>query len=346
MILAVGTYTRTSHGATGIYTISLSPASGRAEILSVTAGIENPSWQMRHPDLPVLYSVVETADEGGGAVVALSIGADGALTEIARHPTMGADPCHLSVAGNLLFASNYGGGSLAALALDAAGHPREVAGITMHSGNSVDPVRQKSPHVHSSTLHANHGTLLVCDLGLDKVYRYPVVSGGVDVNGRKTMKMRPGAGPRMVALAPDGRYAFVINELDNTIVTFDLEATDRPVELDTVSTLPSDFDDASYCAHLALSRDGQFLYASNRGHDSIATFGIGPDGTLEARGHVSSGGHHPRFFCLTPEEDFMLVANRDSNNIVVMARDPVSGALEPTGAEVSIPAPVCLTPLA
>lgn len=343
MQLVIGTYTR-GFASEGIYRLDVGADGGEAT-LSLAAKLENPSWQVRHPRLPVLYSVVETRGEEneGGAIVAFRVNDDGALSMVARVPSMGGDPCHLSVAGDFLLASNYDAGNLAVWRLDDNGVPVSLENLVQHNGSSVDPVRQKSPHVHSTCVHAESGTALVCDLGVDRVYRYALSEQGIDVLSRKTISMRPGAGPRLGCSDPSARYFYVINELDNTIVSFDLAVGERAVELATTSTLPDDCDEASYCAHLTMTGDGRHLYASNRGHDSIAVFEVLDNGELGLLQTVSSGGQHPRFFMLMPGEEYLWVANRDSDNIVVMARDPESGKLTATGTEISVPAPVCLT---
>jgi 6-phosphogluconolactonase len=141
---------------------------------------------------------------------------------------------------------------------------------------------------------------------------------------------------------PAGRYGYLINELDNTIVSFRREGSTDLEEVATFSTLPDDFAGTSYCAHVQVSADGRYLYASNRGHDSIAVFEVAGDGGLRLVQLQPSGGGHPRHFALSPDESRLLVANRDAGNIVVFDRDPDSGRLAETGREIAVPAPVCI----
>ncbi|MDZ7685985.1 MAG: lactonase family protein [Gammaproteobacteria bacterium] len=342
MRLLIGTYTR-GFEAEGLYTAEAGADGTGFRVLAVAREIDNPSWQITHPSLPLSYSVSEIGDEGAGGISAFSIGGDGRLDQVCSVSSMGEDPCHLALAGDRLFASNYSGGNLATWSLDAAGQPADLDNLIQHNGSSVDPMRQKGPHVHSATLHAPSDSMFVCDLGVDRIFRYRIAGGSLDVASRQTIQLRPGAGPRMMCVEPNGRYAFVINELDNTIVSFDLEAGPRAVELATVGTVPADYVDASYCAHIAVSGDGRFLYASNRGHDSIAVFALGDNGNLVPVQHVASGGEHPRFFALTPDERFLWAANRDSDNLVVFQRDRASGRLTPTGTVIDMPAPACVT---
>ncbi len=343
MQFAVGTYTR-GFDAEGIYLLEAEPDGSNVRI-RLAAEVENPSWLVRHPSRPMLYATIETADNGSGGVAVVELDESGSMTVRDEFSSMGADPCHLLIAVDRLIASNYSGGSVAAWPLDDAGSPQPMESMVQHNGSSVDPVRQTAAHVHSSAFHSKSQTVFVCDLGVDKVYRYGFSEAGIDIMSRKTVPLRPGAGPRMMAIDPEDRFGFVINELDNTIVSFDLDAGPRPVELHTCSTLPDDFTDASYCAHIAMSRDGEHLYASNRGHDSIAVFSVKGEGKLELIQHVSSGGEHPRFFTLTPDETHLWCANRDSDNIVVFARDGSSGLLTETGTVIDLPAPVSLVAL-
>ena len=146
----------------------------------------------------------------------------------------------------------------------------------------------------------------------------------------------------MMCFDSSGQFAWVINELDNTIVAFAHDGAGGLVELQTQDALPAGFTDASYCSHLVLSDDGRFLYGSNRGHDSIVVFAVESEGRLSLVQHEATRGMHPRHFALTPDGNFMLVANRDSNNIVVFERNADTGRLAATGAILEVPAPVCV----
>lgn len=341
MRFTVGTYTR-GYGATGLYLLEAN-ADGGSAVCSPEVELDNPSWVTAHPRLPLLYSVVETADDGAGGIAVIDISDPHSMSVLTRFSSMGADPCHLVIARDMLIASNYSGGSLAAWRLDKGGAPLGLETLIQHSGSSVDPMRQRGPHVHSATYHEQSDSVFVCDLGVDRLFRYDV-GRGVDVMSRKTARLKPGAGPRMMCIDPDGAFGYVINELDNTIVSFDLLSGDRPIELSTVSTLSAANPEPNYCAHVAMSDDGRFLYASNRGQDSIVVFAIGDSGALALLQHIDCGGVHPRFFLLF--EDYLWVANRDSDCIAIFSRDHDTGLLEATGARIEVPAPVCILPLA
>lgn len=345
MLMLIGTYTRNTESA-GIYCFAVSDDVKSFMPGKINEGVDNPSWLVAHPRLPVVYAVNEVRDmDGGGAISAFYRDGNGQLTLIGRKPSMGGDPCHLAIApdGRTLFVANYGGGNLASLPLGAGGELGDFESLVQHGGKGVDPMRQQGPHVHSITLDADAQFAYVCDLGLDQVVCYPLAShGAILADQRKTTRLKPGAGPRMLCFDSACHFAFVINELDNTLVSFERNASGQLVELSTVSALPEGYTDASYCAHILVSGDDRFVYASNRGHDSIAVFEKEGDGRLNLAQHQSTLGRHPRHFTFSPDQRYLLVANRDSNNIVVMERNADSGRLAPTGRSIAVPAPVSI----
>lgn len=341
MQMLVGTYTRNT-GSEGVYAWRVEPGWTRFTATAVNREIDNPSWIVRHPRLDVVYSVNEVK---AGAISAFACDEEGRLTLLNRVASRGADPCHLALhpAGTALFVSNYSSGNLAGFALGDGGELGEMRSLVQHSGRGVDPLRQSGAHAHSMVLDPGGEFAWACDLGLDQVVRYAIgESGEIDATSAVVTAVRPGAGPRLLCFDSTGRFVYVINELDNTLVAAERNADGHFVELEVCSTLPDDFGDTSYCAHIAMSRDGRFLYASNRGHDSIAVFRVTEDGVPALVQWQSTLGRHPRHFSLTPDESHLLVANRDSDNIVVMARNRESGELTPTGTVLGVPAPVCV----
>jgi 6-phosphogluconolactonase len=346
MLMLVGTYTRGTDSL-GIYgfEVDTSPLSFNA--IAVNEGIDNPSYVMKHPDLPVIFSVNEVRDFGGegGAISAFSLSEDGKLTLINQVPSLGSDPCHLELAqeGRLLLVSNYTSGTLASIPLGDTGELGSFNNFIQHTGHSVDPMRQKSAHVHSIRAGPNDKYIYVADLGLDQILRYSLDSTGhVNASERSMTRMRPGAGPRHFCFDADFEHCYVINELDNTIVSFAVNNDGVFVELAIVSALPAGYQDASYCGEIQLSDDGRFLYGSNRGHDSMVVFEVLGNGTLQWVQHIESGGMHPRHFKITPDGSHLIVANRDSSNLVVFERDTFTGKLSRAGIELIVPAPVCI----
>lgn len=347
MLMFVGTYTRNT-GSEGIYAFEVDEGVRQVRELSINSGIDNPSWILVNSSRHCLFAANEIHDyQGGntGAVSSFIYDDQGRLSLVSRQSSMGADPCHLAPdpEGSYLLVSNYSGGNLASFPVNETGSLGEFNSFVQHAGRSVDPMRQKKPHVHSVTLDHRGEMAYVADLGTDEVVVYPVDKHGqVRTEARKSTRVKPGAGPRHFCFDADDRYGYLINELDNTIVSFERDASGRLIELQTVSTLPDDFTDASYCADIHLSPDGRYLYASNRGHDSIAVYRLDPDGVMVLIQHQHTGGAHPRNFCLTPDGTRLFAANRDSDNIVVFARDEETGLLSETGTSIHVPAPSCV----
>lgn len=332
-MMLIGTYTRGTDSQ-GIYRVA---ADGSVALAAET---DNPSFLASHPSLPVIYSVNESGDfqQGGGAVSAFRITSDRRLAAINQVASLGADPCHLFVdpAGRFLVVANYNGGSFTVLELGDNGRLGGVVSHVQHTGRSVNPVRQTAAHVHSTRLLDNH--LVVADLGIDCLMVYPVdESGYVDEATGKRISARPGAGPRHTAISADRRCVYLINELDSTVSRFRVTDGLLSVVGDPVATLPIESARASITAEVAATRDGKWLIASNRGHDSLTCFRVA-DEALDRVCNVSSGGGHPRHFAVVGDE--VIVANRDSDQLVWFSLNRHSGALEATGRRVSVPTPV------
>jgi 6-phosphogluconolactonase len=217
--------------------------------------------------------------------------------------------------------------------------------VKQHEGSSIKE-QQKGPHAHCIILDASERYALAADLGIDKVmiYRFDPLTGKLTPGKQASAELQAGAGPRHLTLHPNGKYLYVINELDSTLTTLKYNAaTGTLSQIDTVSTLPSDFSGVSYCADVHVSPSGKFLYGSNRGHNSIVVFQIDPrTGKLTQLEHVSTEGKWPRNFTIDPTGRFLLVANQHTDNVVTVAIDPQTGRLKPTGQITEIPIPVCL----
>jgi 6-phosphogluconolactonase len=222
----------------------------------------------------------------------------------------------------------------------------EPTGVVQHEGSSVNAARQKGPHAHSVNLSPDDRFVFVADLGIDKImiYRLDGQGGAITPNDPPFAQLKPGAGPRHFAFHPGGKYAYVINELDCTITAFAYEAASGALkEIQTVPTLPGGFTGSSTCAEIRVHPSGQFLYGSNRGHDSVAVYRVDPArGTLTLVEHETAGIKTPRNFNLDPTGRFCLVANQDGNSIVVFRVDPETGSLEPTGHQIAVSKPVCI----
>jgi 6-phosphogluconolactonase len=349
-LVYVGTYTGAK--SKGIYLFALDPHTGALTPRGLAAETVSPSFLALHPRGRFLYAANEVgsfAGKPGGAVSAFAIdAASGKLALLNQQSSGGGGPCHLVVdrAGRNVLVANYGGGSVAVLPVGKDGALGALSATMQHAGSSVNPQRQKEPHAHSINLDPANRFALAADLGLDKVliYRFDPRKGTLQPNDPPFASLKPGAGPRHFAFHPKGRYAYVINELDSTITAFAYDKKRGVLDrLQSVSTLPTGFAQASYTAEVQVHPSGKFLYGSNRGHDSIAVFAIdSKTGKLRPVEQEPTQGKTPRNFGIDPSGSFLLAANQNSDTIVVFRIDPQSGALAPTGQTVETPVPVCV----
>ncbi len=344
----VGTYT--SGGSEGIYLCKLDLATGGLERVGVTPGVVDPSYLLLDAKGQHLYAVnelVEFEGQPSGAVSAFSIHPQSrALTFINQRASRGGAPCHLELDAQnaFLLVSNYVGGNVAVLPLQTGGGLGTAVDLEQHEGSGPHP-NQSSPHAHQARLDAANRHVLVSDLGTDKimVYRFDAAQGALTPAPTPFFATAPGAGPRHLTFHPNGRVVFSINELNSTVtaLAYDPELGTLK-EFQTLSTLPEGFTGQSYCADIHVSADGRFLYGSNRGHDSLVVFAIGPDGALTLVEHATGGIHWPRNFALDPTGAFLLVANQRGNDILALRRDERTGRLTPVGQPLQIPSPTCL----
>ena len=346
----VGTYT--GKDSKGIYRFDFDLASGKLSNRELAAETVNPSFLAIHPSRGFLYAVNEVADFGGkkaGAVTAFALDPkSGKLTRLNQRSSGGAAPCHLVVdnAGKHVLAANYGGGSAIVLSLMADGRLLDMAAFEQHQGSGTDPKRQEGPHAHSINLDKSNRHAVVADLGLDKVfiYRYDETQGTLIPRSPAAVSLPPGSGPRHFAFHPNGRNAYVINELASTVTAFDYDAdrgTLKPLE--TLSTLPPGSKPNNSTAEVQVHPSGRFLYGSNRGFNSIAVFAIDPQtGRLRPVGQQGHRIKTPRNFGIDPTGQYLIVANQDGNNLVVFRIDPGTGELKPTGIVAEVPTPVCI----
>lgn len=349
----IGTYT--DGDSEGIYVYRLNVTSGALKFESKATGVESPSFLALHPEHRYLYAVNAVREVDGvpsGCVSAFRINPDtGALTFLNRQLSGGPGPCHLSVdlTGRYVLAANYAGGSVAMLPIQSDGSLGEATDFVQHAGSSINPVRQEGPHAHSINIDAGNRYAFAPDLGTDKImiYELDLAQGRLKPNSQPWVQVHAGAGPRHFDFHPNGRWAYAINELDSTMTAFNYERSEGVLtEMESVPTLPDDFDGTNHCADLHVSPSGKFVYGSNRGHDSIVIFAIDEHtGQLALVGHASTQGEIPRNFAIDPTGTLLLAANQMSNTIVTFWIDPQTGELIPTGQMVEVPSPVCLKPI-
>lgn len=313
-------------------------------------GIENPSFLVPHPGGGHLFSVSETGGGGGGdhgAVHALRVVREGDAVELVavnHRSTAGDHPCHLAIdtAGRWLAVSNYGTGDVALFPIQPDGGLGEMASMVRHSGTGPRADRQEGPHAHSAVFTPDGGSLIVADLGIDRLVVYGLVADGSLVL-HEEVEAVPGSGPRHISFHPDGTHVFVANELDNTLALYRWDERARRLgRLQTAGTLPPGAA-ASMAADVHVSRSGDLVFVSNRGHDSLAVFAFDPAAGLERIAVRSSGGRGPRGFGLVPGGRHALVANQHSDEIVLL---PLGGGGMDIGEPVArapLARPSCVT---
>jgi 6-phosphogluconolactonase len=349
----VGTYTGGSGKvrSQGIYLMELDARTGTLGKPRLAAASPDPSFLAIHPSRQYLYAVNENGIKGlrGGGVSAFAIDAgQGTLSPINQESSVGDGPCHMVVdrQGKNVLVANYGSGSVACLPIEPNGALLPASSFIQHRGQVADPRRQGGPHGHSINLDAANRFAVAADLGLDKVfvYRFDPEHGKLNPNEPAFAKVAPRSGPRHFAFHPGGRFGYVINEIANTVTAFAYDADAGILtEIQTISTLPEGFKGRTNTAEVQVHPSGKFLYGSNRGHDSIASFAIDPtSGKLTSLGFEPTQGKNPRNFAIDPTGSFLFAENGQSDSIVVFKVDPQTGVLKPTGQTVTIGNPVCI----
>lgn len=345
----IGTYTGPK--SKGIYAARMDLSSGKLTPLGLAAETRNPAFLEVDAAHRRLYAANEIGNFEGqhaGAVSAFSIETNPAtLTLLNQVSSAGGGPCHLAITpdGKDIFVANYGGGSVAMLPVKADGTLGKASAFIQHEGKSAHP-RQEKPHAHCCALDAVHHRLFVCDLGLDKVmiYDYDSTNGTLTANTPPFFTTLPGEGPRHLAFHPSDRFAYLVSELDSTVTALAYDARRGALRaFQTERLVPKEFTNENTAAEVAVHPSGNYLYASNRGHNSIAIFRIDRmSGKLTFVDRQPTGGKTPRHFAIDPTGRFLLAANQDSGNVVEFAINANTGRLTPTGNTLEVSAPVCL----
>ena len=353
-LVYVGTYTGAK--SKGIYRFKLQteneadPANIPLRPFGLAAETPNPTFLAIDPARHLLFAANEIDTFEGkpsGAISSFAIDpATGKLTLINQRPSSGGGPCHLllDATGRNILVANYGGGSVSVIRVAPDGRLGETTAFIQNHGKSLDPARQEGPHAHCVTLDAANRFVFVCDLGLDRVliYRFDADHGTLTPAEPAYAAIKPGSGPRHLAFRPDGRFAYVFNELNSTITTFAYApATGRLTEVATISSLPPGYTGKNSGAEIAVHPGGKFLYASNRGRNSIALLAIDPDkGTLGFVADYDTGGKIPRHFAFDPSATHLVIGNQNSDTILV-TRIAADGRLQPSAIHTAVPSPVC-----
>ncbi|WP_438350377.1 lactonase family protein [Paenibacillus sp. FA6] len=350
LFVFVGSYAKSADS--GIYVYSFDEGTGKLTLVDEVAGLENPTFLNVDINRDKLYAISETKSAEGtkiGEVVEFAVDpTSGGLKLINRMNSVQSTTCHIQrdSEGKYLTVTSYHGGMIGLLSLKEDGSLGELLDVAQHVGKGVLPERQDRPHPHSSFFSPDGRFLFVQDLGLDLIQAYSINEDKQQLIKQGIVNLQPAAGPRHLTFHPNGAYAFVINEIDSTITSFNYDAENgRLSEQETVPTLPVDFVGDNGCAEILISQDGKFVYGSNRGHDSMVVYAFDEvTGKLTLVEHVSVEGAHPRHFEFTPKGDYLIVANRDTDNLTVFRVNQESGRLQYTGESVTVSKPVCVKP--
>ena len=346
----IGTYT--GGESEGIYHFVWNSDSGTAGDVRLALKADNPSFLALRPDGKNLYAVLETGEWNGvsnsGGMLAASRGEDGSLKLLNSSPTYGAAPCHLEVdpTGKYVFYANYTGGSIGCFSIESSGKLGELSGFVQYNGSSINRRRQEASHAHSIHLSPDGRFVLSADLGMDclHVHQFDATNGILNPHGTGQANVRPGGGPRHFAFHSNGKTVFVLNELTSRVTTMKFNPRNARLQVvDEDSTLPEDSSVSNSTAEIVVHPNGTFVYASNRGHDSIAAFRFDEGSNSLSRLSVhKTGGKTPRNFAIDPSGRWLLAASQNSGFITIFSLDSDSGKLEDTGRRIAVPTPVCV----
>ena len=341
----VGTYTNKTESK-GIYAYDFDSAIGKLTLKGIAAETPNPSWVGIHPNGKFAYAANESGKKS--TITAFAVDAkSGKLTQLNQLSALGADPCHLSFdnTGKYLFAANYSSGNVVVSPILPDGKLGEHTANVRDAG-TVGPNkgRQEGPHAHWVQPSPDNRFVFVADLGLDEIlsYRFDAAKGTLTPNDPPLTKLAPGAGPRHAAFSPNGKFFYVVSELNSSVTAFAYDSAKGTLnQLQAVPTLPKEFHGRNDDAEIQVSE--KWVFASNRGHDSVAVFSIdSQSGRLKPAGDFSTGGKEPRHFAIDPTGQYLLAENQNSNTIVVFRIDPNTGALTQVSKTENISSPVCL----
>jgi 6-phosphogluconolactonase len=343
--LFIGTYT--SGKSKGIYVYRFYTKTGSGKEIS-TIKCSNPSYICVSPDGKHLYATSE--GDGSGAVGAYAFEpTTGQLALLNTQSSLGSGTCYVAEdkTSKWVFVANYSSGSITALPVNTDGSLAPAAQFIQQYGSGINKQRQESSHAHSTIFSPDEKYLLEANLGTDQEHIYsfnPAQNLPLTAAPDSVISLEPGTGPRHIVFHPKKPFVYIIGELTGTVDAYNYDSyTGKLTHLQRIRTTPENFTGFAGSADIHIRGDGKFLYASNRGEsNTLAVFEIGNDGKLSTIQFIDVKGKHPRNFVIDPSDRFLLVANRDTDNVVVFSIDPMNGTLKATGNELSIPNPVCL----
>lgn len=337
----VGTYTKGD--SKGVYTFTLDIDEKKIQDVKLAATLENPTYVTVSQDNRFLYSVIKEGETGGVAAYEID-SQTGDLKALNSMVSDGASPCHVSVnkANTQVVTANYHKGTIELNSINSeSGRIESIQSVVAHEGSGPHE-RQEKPHTHFSGFTPDEKYVVAVDLGIDQLITYEIQEEGLKEVTRLSVK--PGSGPRHIAFHPNGKHAYIMTELSNEVIALSYDSNNGSfTELQYISTIPGDFTDNSQGSAIHISKDGKFVYVSNRGHNSIAVFQVDEtSGNLTLVERVSSGGDWPRDFVFDPSEKFLVGSNQESSNLVLYSRDSDTGKLTLLDSDITVPYPVCV----
>lgn len=341
----VGTFT--SEGAEGVYLCNFNSETGDISLNKTFKGYDDPTFLKISPNRKYLYVVTranEAVEKSGGYVAAYQIKENGTIHFLNKQVSNGQGPCHVDVSpdGRFVAIATYNSGTTSLYPVNSDGSLQPATSVVENIGSGPDKERQAGPHAHSIKFSPFSNQVFSADLGTDQLNIFSLEGDKLVQYEQKYVKMAPGAGPRHFEFHPNGKVIYVISELNSTVTALRNERGDWKI-FQALSTLPENFSGTSYCADIHISKDGKFLYGSNRGHNSVAVYSVDSNTQkLALITTVDVHGNWPRNFALTPDGNFMLVANQRSGNITVFKMNKETGVPEFTGKEIKLPSPVCI----
>lgn len=340
--LLIGTYTNSSDSK-GIYVCEFDTNSGSFNLKQASENITNPSYLTVSSDNKFVYSV----SENGKQSTICSFKYDsksGKLNLINSEDSKGADPCYIINDDINVIVANYSGGNISVFGKNQDGSIAPAKQVIQHFGKGINVKRQESPHVHMVYFSPDKKYVLANDLGNDKVYSYSYNPNSVNapLKIKDSVAVKSGSGPRHLTFSKDGKFVYLLQELDGSLTVFSY-SNGIIKKIDETTILAKDFKGSFSSADIHISPDGKFLYASNRGEaNNITIFKVLKNGKLQLAGQTSTLGKGPRNFAIDPSGNFLLIAHQYSNEVVVFKRNKATGALADTGKRIALYSPVCL----
>lgn len=329
----LGTYTR--NASKGIYSFILDTNEGKVTEPTLVAELTDPTYLTIHKN----YLFANFKAEGKGAVRSFVINQEnGGLLPSSTSTSENGTYCHLSVCDNLIVTANYGNGIVETFPLNDY-QIGPIIDTIQHSGSGPNPDRQQAAHAHYSGFTPDGNYIVVVDLGIDKIITYEETEG--KLKELASLAVKPGSGPRHLVFHPTKPVAYCIAELRPEVIVLSYN-NGRFTVVETVRSIPLDYLDNNQGSAIHISSDGRFVYAANRGHNSIAVFSVHEDGTLTLLENVSTYGDWPRDFSIDPTGRYIVVSNEESDNLTLFHRDENSGRLTFIQKNIHVPTPVCV----